>query len=227
MSDPLHLAWVALRKCSTIHDCVSPERPLEQCWRCSPNPITAALIRRLLCSMSSSTCRWDLKQGKMWQTGQTSPPVSLLGFCWFPAKTLHPLRLVFPMQDRSSLGKFVLNLIAASTERKAINLGDVLYHCTVIISVFNYLCTLGMTVNLSVNHCWPYPGISDTAEPFSVAPYGAGREPEPHGLPDIEGSRTGRPNIFLFKREHWWNPQQSNCFRAARHKWKTKLSCSE
>lgn len=109
---------------------------------------------------------------------------------------------MFAVQDRSSLGKFVLNLLAASTEGKAINLGDVLYHCTVIISVSNYLCTLGTTVNLSVNHCWPYPGISDTAEPFSVAPYGTGGEPEPDGLPDIEGSGTGRPNIFLFKKAH-------------------------
>lgn len=96
----------------------------------------------------------------------------------------------------------MLNLTVGSAGREAINLGDVLYHCIVIISVSNYLCTLGTTVNLSVNHCWPYPGISDREEPFSIAPYGAGGEPEPHGLPGIEGSRMGRSNIFLFKRAH-------------------------
>lgn len=82
----------------------------------------------------------------MWQTGQMSTPMSLLGFSQFPAKSLHPLCLLFPMQDESSLGKFVLNLIAGSAGKEAINLGDVLYHCTVIISVSNYLCTLGTTV---------------------------------------------------------------------------------
>ena len=173
-----------------------------QCRRCSPNSITAALGRRLLCPMSSSTCRWDLKPGKMWQTGQMSTPMSLLGSSQFPAKSLHPLCLLFPMQGRCSLGKFVLNLIAGSTGREAINLGDVLYHCSVIISISNYLCTLGTTVNLCVNHCWLYPGISDREEPFSIVPYGAGGEPEPHRLPDIEGSRTARPNNFLFKRAH-------------------------
>lgn len=72
--------------------------------------------------------------------------MSLLGFSQFPAKSLHPLCLLFPMEDESSLGKFVLNLIAGSAGKEAINLGDVLYRCTVIISVSNYLCTLGTTV---------------------------------------------------------------------------------
>lgn len=136
----------------------------------------------------------------MSQTGQTGTPVSLLGFSQLPAKPLQPPHLLFPMQDRFNLGKFVLNLFAQSTGKRTINLRDFLYHFTVIISVSNYLCTLGTAVNLSVNHCWPHPGISDRAEPFSTAPYGAGREPEPHGLPNIGGSRMGRPNVYL--KEH-------------------------
>lgn len=147
------LAWVTLRKRSTVHNCASLERTLGQSQGCSPSSTTAALGKRLLCPMPPSTGRWDCKRGKMWQAAQTSTPVSLPSFSQFPETSLHPLCLPFPKQDSSSLAKFVLNLIAGSTGREAINLGDVLYHCAVIISVSNYLCVLGTTVNLSVNHC--------------------------------------------------------------------------
>lgn len=152
VSHPLHLARVILRKSSTVCNCVSLNRVVGQPWRYSPSSITAAL-RRLLCPMSPSTCGWDCKRGKMLQTGQTSTPVSLLGFSQLPAKPLQPLHLAFPMQDRPSLGKFVLHLIARSTGRRTINLRDFLYHFTVIVSVSNYLCTLGTAENLFVNHC--------------------------------------------------------------------------
>lgn len=150
VSHPLHLAWVILRKSSIVCNCVSLKRVVGQPWRYSLSSIITAL-RRLLCPMSPSTSGWDCKRGKMSQTGQTSTPVSLLRFSQLPAKPLQPLHLVFPMQDRSSLGKFVLNLIAQSTGRRTINVRDFLYHFTV--SVSNYLCTLGTAVNLSVNHC--------------------------------------------------------------------------